>query len=267
MVASSYQAHRKRGPQSVSSPCSGRAASGAPLKDDVGDRRLRGGATRLLQRGTTRTLCRLKGGMPYRILTATPTPPPKVARVIWKLEQHYLRPVHAIFRLPVSNYRLVGQFQFAIAHLLLGAIAGVSTTLYTNTAGNGNRFRGLLIEHYPIASEPGNVVSIQDAARTLWSIFRNPLAHDLGYDLEKKAKTPQVKVFRVLTKHGARGLTETRIDALENTSVRPVLKPTLMIRSDATVLSVDALYWGVRRTIENLLTDTARIRAAEVRLP
>ena len=206
--------------------------------------------------------------MPYRPITNPAASFPKVTRLVWKLERHYLKPAHSMYRLPLAHYHMVGDFQFSIAHLLLGTIAGISTTLYAQTGKNGARFRGLLVDYYPFASEPTNTVPVPDAARTLWSVFRNPLAHDLGFDLEKKAKTPVVKVFRVVTNHGRRGLTEKRIEALEKSSVRPAnLKPTLVVRTDATVLSVDALYWGVRCMVENLLRDTARVQAAEKTLP
>lgn len=205
--------------------------------------------------------------MPYHELISPSTLPPKVTRVISKLERHYLRPIHVMFRLPVPKYRLVGEFQFSIAHLLLGAIAGVSTTLYAHEGSKGERYRQLLVNYYPFSLETGNNVPALNAARTLWSVFRNPLAHDLGFDLEKNAKTPMVKVFRVLTNGGAIGRTEKMIESLEETSVRPQLKPTLQIQTDATVLSVDSLYWGVRHTIETLLADNVRIQAAEKNLP
>jgi hypothetical protein len=204
--------------------------------------------------------------MPYRPLVPSVTLPPQVKRLVWKLERHYLAPAHAMFRLPVANYRLIGEFHFAIGHVLLGAIAGISTTLYAHTGSNGDRFRKLLVDYYPFASEPGNTIPNLEAARMLWSVFRNPLAHDLGFDLKKKAKTPAIKVVRRLTRigsHNTRGLTERMIEALEETSERPIMKPTLTVRVDATVLFVDALYWGTRRMLEDLLVDTTRIQAAE----
>lgn len=205
--------------------------------------------------------------MPYRPIGRPTVRSPKVERLICKLERHYLKPTHAMLRLPVPNYRLVDPCHFALAHLLLAAIAGVSTTLYSRTGGNGYRFKQVLIDYYPFPLESGNTLSPQQAADTLWSVFRNPLAHDLGYDLEKKANTPKVKVSRVLRKRKTRGLTEKEIEALEITSSCPTLEPTLSIRSDATVLRIDTLYWGVRRMLENLLADVNRVQAAETLLP
>jgi len=170
-----------------------------------------------------------------------------------------------MFRLPIPNYRIIAEFHFGIAHLLLAAIAGISTTLYEQSGSSGGRFRGVLLTYYPFALEPVGAAPADVAARTLWSVFRNSLAHDLGFDLEKHAKTPQFKLLRVFTRTGAgtRGLTEKLIARLEDTSARPNAKPTVVIRPDATVLSVDALYWGVRNMVEVVLNDSKRVHAAE----
>jgi hypothetical protein len=114
-----------------------------------------------------------------------------VARLVWKLERHYLQPVHAMFRLPIPHYRVVGEFQFGIAHLLLPAIAAVSTTLYEQSGSNGERFRQLLLNYYFFILEPANAVPSIDAARTLWSVFRNSLAHDLGSMLRDTRRRPK----------------------------------------------------------------------------
>lgn len=203
--------------------------------------------------------------MSYRSLASVFPLPQHVARLVWKLERHYLQPAHALFRLPVPNYRILGEFQFGIAHLLMAAIAGVSTTLYRQSGSNGQQFRQLLTNYYPFALEPANATPPMDAARILWSVFRNPLAHDLGFDVEKHAKTPETKLLRVLTKtqSGMRGLTEKMIEKLEDSSSRPTQKPTLVVRSDATVLFVDVLYWGVRCMMEKILADTNRVQRAE----
>jgi hypothetical protein len=63
--------------------------------------------------------------MTYRPLIATTTLPPQVKRLVWKLERHYLGPTHALFRLPIPNYRIDGEFAFGISHLLLAAVAGL----------------------------------------------------------------------------------------------------------------------------------------------
>src|SRR5262249_14219972 len=118
---------------------------------------------------------------------------------------------------------------------------------------------------YPFADEPASAPSKRETAATLWSVFRNPLAHDLGFDTEKKSKTPQTRYLRKFTKtnRGVRGLTEQMIERLEDHSARPVPTATVQIRPDATVLYVDIFYWGVRRMAESLFSDSARVSKAE----
>ena len=203
--------------------------------------------------------------MAYLPLNIAGRLPRHVASAVAKLERHYLQPAHALFRLPLPHYRINGEFQVAIAQLLMASIAGASTTLYSSTGSNGSRFRDILVDYYPFSLEPPGTVTGTDAARTLWTVFRNPLAHDLGLDVEKRKKAPKTKVLRLVTKaqSGTRGLTEKMIEMLEDSSTRPTQKPTIAHRSDATVLSVDILYWGVRCTIEALLADNQRVQEAE----
>lgn len=203
--------------------------------------------------------------MAYRPLAPAIPLPPQVARLMWKLERHYFTPVHAMFRLPLPNYAIVGHLQFSIANVLLSAVSGLSTTLYAHSGGNGQRFRESLQHYYPFDKEPSNSPSAAVAADTLWSVLRNPLAHDLGFDVERKAKTPETKYMRRVTAAGKgdRGLTERMIEALEDHSTRPTKRATVEVRADATVLSVDALYWGVRCMAERMLSDPSRVRAAE----
>jgi hypothetical protein len=57
-------------------------------------------------------------GMERNVPTSRPScslaslsPVPKhVARLVWKLERHYLQPVHAMFRLPIPHYRVWASF-------------------------------------------------------------------------------------------------------------------------------------------------------------
>jgi hypothetical protein len=201
--------------------------------------------------------------MSYRNLNIDPTIPVHVARLIKQLEAHYLIDVHSMLRLPIPNYRIMAGCNFAIAHVLMATVGGISTTLYSYSGGKGARFKGLLIDYYPWGLEPAQSLSPEQSADIIYSVFRNPLTHDLGQDIEKKAKTPLVKIKRLATKNKTRGLPEKAIERLENTTKRPNMSPTVITRSDATVLLVEALYWGIRKMIENLVADRSRITTAE----
>jgi hypothetical protein len=137
--------------------------------------------------------------------------------------------------------------------------------LYDQKGGSSARFQGLLVDYYPFATEPPMAPPPDVEARALWSVFRNSLAHDPGFDVEKKAKTPETKLLRSTTKtaSGTRGLTERMIERLETSDSRPGHEATVIIRQHATVLSVDTLYWGVRIMAQRLLTDQPRIARAQ----
>jgi len=206
--------------------------------------------------------------MAYRPITHAALPP-QVGRLLWKLERHFLEPAHGLLRLPLPDENVVGEFNFTIANLLLSVIAGISTTLYESEGGNGERFQGALLRYYPFHLEPADAPARELIADTLWSVFRNALAHDLGFDVRKHAKTPETKVMRNTTRTLSRdqcGLTEEQIAALEDSAKRPQDTATVQIRPDATVLSIEALYWGVRCMVEAILADAKRVQDAEVYL-
>ena len=201
--------------------------------------------------------------MTYRSLKIDPGAPATVNKLVKQLEAHYLSDVHSMLRLPIPNYRILAGCNFAIAQVLLATIGGVSTTLYSHSGGKGKRFKDLLVDYYPWKHEPHSAVTPNQAAEIIYSVFRNPLTHDLGLDIEKKAKTPLVKLKRQTTKNKTRGLPEKEIEALEKTTARPNMSATIVVRPDATVLLVEALYWGVRGMIEELVADKARMKMAD----
>src|SRR5262245_21605743 len=183
------------------------------------------------------------------------------------MEDHYLRDVHCMLRLPVPNYRLIVGCNFAIsqAQVLTRAIGGLSTALYSHSGPKGERFKGLLVDYYPWKREPGNIVSPTDAAEVIYTLVRNPLTHDPGLDLEKKAKTGKVLLKRLGNKISgkSRGLSETLIERLESTDHRFAISPTVVVRTNATMVLVEAWYWGVRCLVKALSRDTQRMATAE----
>lgn len=183
--------------------------------------------------------------MRYVSLKVDPSIPTRVRDVIRRLEDPYLRDVRCMLRLPVPNYRLIVGCNFAISQVLTGAIGGLSTTLYRHSRYKGERFKGLLVDHYPWTCASGNIVSPTHAAEVIYSLVRNPLTHNLGLDLEKKAKTGTVLLKRLGTKINgrSRGLSERSIERLESTDQRFATSPTVGVRTDATVVLVQALYW------------------------
>ena len=174
--------------------------------------------------------------------------------------------VHSMLRLPVSNYGINAGCNFAITHVLMSVISGVSTTLYKEKGLVGERFVGVLEEYYPWELEPSGVLPKEEAASAIYEVFRNPLTHDLGLDLKDKAKGRVVKVKRLKTalRSGRdRGLTEKQIEEIEASTIRPRMSASITGTDQKAVLLVEGLYWGVRRMIERLASDHQRMSAAD----
>jgi hypothetical protein len=201
--------------------------------------------------------------MAYRSLKLDRATPPTVRRLIHRLETLSFSDVHTMLRLPVPNYRLNAGCNFAITHVLTTAIGGISTTLYRRGTTDGERFKGLLVDHYPWALEPHQGVQPREAARVIYEVIRNPLTHDLGLDLKGKSKGLQVKVKRWQRPNQKGGMPEKWIENLEGGPSRPNISSAVTVRGDAQVLLVEALYWGLRRMAEGMTRDAQLMARAE----
>jgi hypothetical protein len=199
----------------------------------------------------------------YHPLTVQSEPTSEVTALIRRLEDHYFRDVHAMLRLPAPDIDVTAGCNFAIAQVLLAVVSGVSTTLYAQAGGSGARFKGLLAEFYPWDEEPGLDGDPREHARRIYALFRNPLTHDLGLDLERKRRTHQVVVKRLTTDTGLRGRSEAGVESLEQIARPSPLSPVLRIDEGRVVLLVDAMYWGIRKLIVSLSGDRARMARAE----
>lgn len=209
--------------------------------------------------------------MTYIPLARPANLPPRVERLVWKLERHYLTPVHAMFRLPLPHYAIVCEIGFSICNQLLAAVAGISTTLYKPTGNNTSRFINVLLNYYPFRDEPAGAAPGDQMANALWEAFRNPLAHNLGFAAHSRAKRVNSKVLRTYrpprasSGSQARGLSELQVQRME-CDIRPTAKPTVALRDDATVLSLESLYWGTRQLTQAILRDVDRMQRAEAHL-
>ncbi len=185
---------------------------------------------------------------------------PLIKKLIERLEDHYLRDVHTMLRLPIPDCSLPAGCNFAIAQTLLATIAGVSSTLYPRNGTDYEKFKTLLKDYYPWKHEPTNPIMADDAASILYGTFRNPLVHDIGLDLKQRSKTQNVIIERMVT---ISGFPEETIEQIEYTSKRYQMPATITRRDDATVLLVEALYWGTRCMIENLVAKCSSLEQAE----
>jgi hypothetical protein len=97
----------------------------------------------------------------------------------------------------------------------------------------------------------------------IYEVFRNPLTHDLGIDLHGKSRGLEVKVKRWQRPDHKGGMPESWIENLESGPRRPNISSAVTVRVGAQVLLVEALYWGLRRTVEAMTRDTQLMVRAE----
>ena len=201
--------------------------------------------------------------MAYLALKLDSKTPPRVKALILSLENHYLSDVHTMLRLPQPDLGLVAGCNFAIAQVLAAVVSGVSVTLYGHGGGSGAQFRGVLKNFYPWSREPKKTVEPEEGAGIIYSLFRNPLTHDLGLDLEEKRKrykTQKIIIKRLATE---KGLSERIVEQLESDPSRITVTPTITTNAGRSVLLVERFYWGVRTMIEELSHDEARMQKAK----
>lgn len=201
--------------------------------------------------------------MAYQSLNLDPATPPRVTRLIKRIENLNFSDVHTMLRLPIPNYRLDAGCNFAVTQVLMTVVGGISTTLYGHGKTDGERFKGLLEHHYPWHLEPKRYVGNAEAARIIYAVFRNPLTHDLGLDLKGKSKGIKVKVKKLQRNKKQGGMPEKWIENLEKDSIRLKMSSTVTVKSHKKVLLVEALYWGLRRMIESMTCDPKLMASAE----
>ena len=202
--------------------------------------------------------------MAYQKLVLCVDTPPTVREMITKsIESLSFGDVHTMLRLPIRdkepNKELGAACTFAITHVLLSVISGVSGTLYDPSRskdGNwdvGEKFKKLLIQYFPWDHEPEPRLRPEASAGIIYDVFRNPLTHSLGLNTNRRKR---IEIKR------ADGLHERVIEQLES---GPRLHQSSTVkRTDTEIeLFVEPLYWGVRRMIEKLTTDKVRMKAAE----
>jgi hypothetical protein len=186
----------------------------------------------------------------------------------------FFHDVHCMLRLPIPSAELNAGCNVTIALSLLTVVAGISATCYREGLSDGAAFQGLLVEYYPWDEESKDeledTIPPHEAARALWRTFRNPLAHSLGMSFtkdSKKGRTYERRAYDVVINRNMAGATEDQIRALEDVaSARPHMHSTIHIWDGVRMLSVEALYWGLRRMLYRLSKDQGQMLQVNKRL-
>jgi len=118
--------------------------------------------------------------MAYKSLSLDKATPQRVRDLILRVEKSSFSDVHSMLRLPLKNVVLGAGCNYAIAQVLMAVIGGVSATLYEPNLKNQDRakFTGVLADYYPWNQEPSGL-NPGKTADAIYSMFRNPLTHDL----------------------------------------------------------------------------------------
>jgi hypothetical protein len=196
--------------------------------------------------------------MAYQPLVLAPRMPEIVERLMRNSVEPFLQDVHCALRLPMRKPKLPAGFNFTTAHVLLGVVAGVSAAFYRRGLSDGKAFTGVLVDYYPWELEPRGAGDAADKAGVLWHTFRNPFSHSLGLAFEKDRGKPRElrpRPFQVKIGRDKNGMKEREIVALERSSVRPDLNPTLVVEPHKRVLWVEPFSWGIRTMLYRVSAD------------
>ena len=166
--------------------------------------------------------------------------------------------IRSMLRLPLPELGITHGCNFAATANLCNLTSGISVTIFkpSSLAGNriypGKAFKQLLKNFYPW--EPGD--NRTDGAKTLYDLFRNPLAHALGVH---GLSSYQIQIAKA-------PLQNDLIEEIERSPTRPDwLPPGLSGSGRQWTLDSRGFYRDVFHMFWNLAKDVPQIRQAEQR--
>jgi hypothetical protein len=167
--------------------------------------------------------------------------------------------VRLLLRLPRKGSNVGANF--ATAAVLFNIISGASVAFYkTNwkalkgkAGGSGERFRGVLGDHFPFAE-----ITKKTTIDVFYKYSRNPLAHSFGLGDPKLVEVQIAK--NALT---PKGITELEDSPTLPTWSRAALTETGIQPGPSYRISVSGLYWGVHRMLPSIFQDSSQTNAAD----
>jgi hypothetical protein len=181
--------------------------------------------------------------------------------------QVHLDDVNSMLRIPALG---PGGCAYPITQTLLAVVGGLSTVVYASTRRNsGERFTRLLEEHYPWSAEPEESVPKGVGPSTLYEWFRNPEEHALSLEtyetdggLLRMSKGSSRMGLRRQLPGGVEDWSDDTLSELEGDERPTSLSATLSEHDQRVWLTVEALYWGVRRLVESVTRSPERMEVA-----
>lgn len=203
--------------------------------------------------------------MTYKPVSLSEFTPESVALFIRQSVDLQLADVHTMLLLPRAQCGLEAGCNFAIAHVLLNIVSGISTILFEQDGKSGAIFKRLLTNWY-WPHDPPDGLSPEDASDALYNEFRNSLIHALGMQvtLDRKTDVRTIeRTKRVFKIKRISNLDNSSLAALEEHHMRPTaIGPTLRYTDEKTVLLVEGFYWGTRKMIGKLSEDATTMQRA-----
>jgi hypothetical protein len=187
--------------------------------------------------------------MAYRPVDLSPDTPAVVREVLAGTCDKYLHDVHAMLRLPLPSTGITVACSLSATAVLVNVVSGVSVTLFdpSDSRDRGRKFRQALELYYPWDLEPPGATIGAPAAATIYKLFRNPMAHALGF--QDGGRRGQIFVRRMYARPEEFGLGEYVLGLIEASATRPNGElgnnvPTLHHDPPRTSLFVEPFYWG-----------------------
>lgn len=209
--------------------------------------------------------------MPYKHIDATQITHPIVKQAIERADM-YLHDVYGMFSLPGADLEKSGGCNFSIALVLLCVIDGVSREIYPTrmVKDPDKRFKKLIRDklYWPI--NPKNTLWIDkaDAANQLYLEVRNPLVHELARDKMTSARKKGHNE-PIIGKWGEIDKEYRNIESIDAMTVWNNKWPTMYEKKSGDgrpcmKLCVAALYWSVKRMLDDLVKDPKAMAFADV---
>jgi hypothetical protein len=207
--------------------------------------------------------------MPYRPINAVQVSQPNIKRAIERAND-CLHDVYSMFELSASDTVHKERFVFSITLVLLCVIDGISCEIYPTrlVKDQEKRFKKLIRDKlYWANSKPW--IDKADAANQLYLEVRNPLVHELARDKMTRARKPGHNELTI-GKWDKIGKTQRNIESIDAMKNWNGKWPTMYVKKTSgdgrpcVKLNTAALYWSVKRMLEELVCDTKVMEYAVV---
>lgn len=200
--------------------------------------------------------------MPYAPISYSSITNRELAKII-RHSDHLLRDLYEIFK----NQATAGAGNFTITLVLLCIIDGISVYLYPTRkiVKQQNRFKKLIRDKLPWGPPGNGWLPIDIAAKQFYLELRNPLVHELGADAPGARRPGQGEAL--IGKWGSIPTAFSDIEYIQSLSTWNVDWPILQYVKDTNghdclKLSGAALWWAVKKMIQDLVDDPTVCQAA-----